>query len=584
MAFDGIVTAAVAKELSETLTLGKIEKVYQPEADELVFLVHTKKGNKKLYMSCASNHACIHLTEQAFENPAQPMALCMLLRKHLHGARIAEIRQNGSERIIEIEFETQNELGFSVNKVLIIEIMGKHSNISLVDSESRKIIDCLKRVSIDVNRVRQLLPGKIYEYPPAQEKKPFWEVTLEDVERILGNTESESGENTISNDIESRAKALLYQIGGISPAIARELSGISENITADEVFTRLEKIKNLLRSSDKSLEPVVYLDEDVPREFHAIRLGDFESACESKGFDTISEAIEYYFFNKASSNRVRQKSSDLEHALKGTLEKLYLKKQRLAEDLHKAQNSENYRLYGELLNANLHLIPPGAKEVTVQNYYDGKEITISLDERFNGVKNAQIYFKKYGKAKTAVHEKTSQLEDTDIDIKYLESVVAMAENAATVEETEAIREELVEGGYLRRRKNAYAPKKAKSKPLEYFTTTGYRVLVGRNNKENDIITFKNAGNKDIWLHTKDIHGSHVILFSEGKTADELGEETMFEAAAIAAYHSQGRSSENVPVDFVPVRLVKKPAKAKPGMVIFTGNRTVWVNPRLPEKK
>lgn len=576
MAFDGMVTAAVARELAAELTLGKVEKIYQPEADELVFLIHTKNGNKRLYMSCASSHARIHMTEQTFENPAQPMSLCMLLRKHLHGGRIAGICQVGSERIVEIEFETQNELGFSVNKKLIIEIMGKHSNICLVDCESGRIIDCLKRVSIDVNRIRQLLPGKTYEYPPLQDKVPFWEVTPEDIERILG------GDLVLAGDEESRGKALLSGIGGISPAIARAIGAED-----DGAYERLEAMREAIRSIGEDAAmgicPVVYLDEEgAPREFHAVALPDFEQACEKKNFDTVSEAIEYYFINKTSSNRVRQKSSDLERTLRGTLDKLYLKKQRLAEDLHKAQNSEDYRLYGELLNANLHLVQPGMTKVTVVNYYDGQEITIPLDERFSAAKNAQNYFKKYGKAKTAVHEKQTQMEENDMDIQYLESVIAMAEGAESVEETEAIREELVQQGYLRRRKNAYAPRKVKSKPIEYHITGGYRVLVGRNNTENDVLTFKTAGNKDIWMHTKDIHGSHVILFSEGKTADELGEEVIFEAAAIAAYHSQGRTSENVPVDFVPVRLVKKPAGAKPGMVIFTGNRTVWVNPGLPK--
>ena len=225
---------------------------------------------------------------------------------------------------------------------------------------------------------------------------------------------------------------------------------------------------------------------------------------------------------------------------------------------------------------------PGATSVTVVNYYDGKEISIPLDERLSASRNAQMYFKKYGKAKTAIHEKQTQLDETDIDINYLESVKSFAQNAASIEETEALRDELVSGGYLSRRKNAFAPRKIKQKPLEYKTSTGYRVLVGRNNVENDAITFKSAGAKDIWLHTKDIHGSHVILFSNGLTADELGEETIYEAASIAAYHSQARGSENVPVDYVPVKLVKKPAGAKPGMVIFTGNRTVWVNPELPK--
>ena len=554
MAFDGLVTRAVAAELSEKLTLGKVEKIYQPEPDELVFNIHTQTGNHKLYMSCASNHARIHLSGENYENPAQPPAFCMLMRKHLHGARIQSVAQAGCERIIEISFETQNELGFSVNKKLIVEIMGKHSNITLTDAGTGRIIDCMKHISIDVNRVRQLLPGKAYEYPPAQDKTPFDEVTEESLSQLSGD------------------KAILAAVGGISPAIARELASAGSS-----AYAKLCDMREL-----KSLAPVVYLDEGgAPSEFHAFRMAEFEPICEKKEFAGIGEAVEYYFISKSTTNRVRQKSGDLERSVQAVLDKLYLKKQRLSEDLLRAQNSDELRLYGELLTANLHLVQPGAKSVTVVNYYDGKEISIPLDERLSASRNAQVYFKKYGKAKTAIHEKQTQLDETDIDINYLESVKSFAENAASIEETEALREELVSGGYLSKRKNNFAPRKLKQKPLEYKTSTGYRVLVGRNNVENDAITFKNAGAKDIWLHTKDIHGSHVILFANGLSAEELGEETIYEAAAIAAFHSQARGSENVPVDYVPVKLVKKPAGAKPGMVIFTGNRTVWVNPKLP---
>lgn len=563
MAFDGLVTRAVAAELAEKLTLGKVEKIYQPEADELVFNIHTQNGNHKLYMSCASNHARIHLSKQAYENPAQPMALCMLMRKHLHGARIKSVEQAGCERIIEICFETQNELGFSVNKKLIVEIMGKHSNITLTDAGTGRIIDCMKHISIDVSRVRQLLPGKTYQYPPLQDKIPFDSVTAGDIAALSGE------------------KAFLGKVGGISPAVARELAA------STDAFAEICAMRSLSK-----LKPSVYLDESgAPLEFHAFALAELDAAPaagsvgagpKKKEFDSISEAVEYYFIGKSTTNRVRQRSGDLVRAVQAVLDKLYLKKQRLSEDLLDAQNSDDYRLYGELLTANLHLVKPGAKSVTVVNYYDGSDISIPLDERLNASRNAQAYFKKYGKAKTAIHEKTAQLAEADADIEYLESVKSFAERAESIEETEALRDELVSGGYLSRRKNAYAPRKVKQKPLEYRTKAGYRVLVGRNNVENDVLTFKTAGSRDIWMHTKDIHGSHVILFAEGLSAEELGEETIYEAAAIAAYHSKARGSENVPVDYVPVKLVKKPAGAKPGMVIFTGNRTVWVNPGLPK--
>ena len=555
MAFDGIITCAMVKELQDKIYLGKIEKVYQPENDELVFHIHTKTGNVKLFASVGSAHARLHFIEENPKNPPVPLAFCMLLRKHLQGGRIVEISQKDSERIIEISLETLNELGFTVSKKLIFEIMGKHSNIILVDMTTGKIIDSIKRVSIDVNRVRQVLPGKEYEYPPAQDKLPFKAIACGQLDAIDANS-----------------KAILSKVGGFSPAIASELAAKKDR------YGFLQQILESIASG--TFVPRVYLDEkDVPQEFHITDLTEYEDAARRMDFQTLSQCLAYYFDNKASSNRARQKSHDLVKSVTTTLDKLYLKKQRLSEDLLKAENSEDLRLYGELLTANMHLIKTGDKSVEVVNYYDNSTVKIPLDERHTPAKNAQQYFKRYGKAKTAVKEKQIQLEEVDDDIKYLESVLSYLNNTDSVEEIEALRTELIETGYIRRRKTTFKEKKYKPQPHRYETTDGFTVLVGRNNKENDYLTLKTASKADIWFHTKDIPGSHVIVQTDGK---ELSESGIFEAAAIAAYHSKGRTSENVPVDYVAVRYVKKPAGAKPGMVIFTNNKTVWVNPGLPE--
>ena len=555
MAFDGIITCAMVKELQDKIYLGKIEKVYQPENDELVFHIHTKTGNVKLFASVGSAHARLHFIEENPKNPPVPLAFCMLLRKHLQGGRIVEISQKDSERIIEISLETLNELGFTVSKKLIFEIMGKHSNIILVDMTTGKIIDSIKRVSIDVNRVRQVLPGKEYEYPPAQDKLPFKAIACGQLDAIDANS-----------------KAILSKVGGISPAIASELAAKKDR------YGFLQQILESIASG--TFVPRVYLDEkDVPQEFHITDLTEYEDAARRMDFQTLSQCLAYYFDNKASSNRARQKSHDLVKSVTTTLDILYLKKQRLSEDLLKAENSEDLRLYGELLTANMHLIKTGDKSVEVVNYYDNSTVKIPLDERHTPAKNAQQYFKRYGKAKTAVKEKQIQLEEVDDDIKYLESVLSYLNNTDSVEEIEALRTELIETGYIRRRKTTFKEKKYKPQPHRYETTDGFTVLVGRNNKENDYLTLKTASKADIWFHTKDIPGSHVIVQTDGK---ELSESGIFEAAAIAAYHSKGRTSENVPVDYVAVRYVKKPAGAKPGMVIFTNNQTVWVNPGLPE--
>lgn len=577
MAFDGIAVYAITKELNQKLAGGKVEKIYQPESEELIFHIHSREGNFKLFLSCNSSSARAHLITESVPNPPAPMTFCMLLRKHLQGGRITAIQQKENERILEIPFETVNELGFSVNKKLIVEIMGKHSNIILVDAETDKILDSIKRISIDVNRVRQILPGKIYEYPPSQNKIPFDSVTKEE---LIGICKCSP---------DQLSKSLLNGIQGISPIIADQLTTGAADIaeedyryddfekTAEIVYENLSQLKMDLHNP--SILPRVYVNGEAPVDFHAIALQALEGIYPSIDFNSISAAVEYFYANKASTSRVKQKSTDLEKAVKNSLDKLYLKKQRLSEDLLKAENSENYRLYGELLTANLHLFKTGDERVTVINYYDGNEISIPLDNKVSPAKNAQSYFKKYGKSKTAIKEKAVQLEDTESDITYLESIAVYISNAESLEEIEEIRNELVEAGYLRKRKQFGKPAKTKPSPHSFTTSDGFKVLVGRNNKENDLLTFKTATGRDIWLHVKDIPGSHVILFTEGR---EITETAIFEAAAAAAYYSKGKSSENVPVDYVLAKYVKKPSGAKPGMVIFTNNKTVYVNPNIPK--
>ena len=559
MAFDGIVTMAAAKEMRPVIISGKIDKVYQPEADELVFNIHTKRGNVKLYASVNPAAARIHFIENSLQNPPAPLPFCMLLRKHIQGARITDVAQVGSERIIEISLETLNELGFTVSKKLIFEIMGKHSNIVLLDISSGKIIDCIKHVSIDVNRVRQLLPGIIYKYPPAQDKIPFKELLPEGTPSVV---------------LPPEAKAIQRTVGGVSPSFAQEMAASEDPLS-------------FLRSAARIIEegrfyPVVYSDDKgSPKEFHILPLSEYEDVCQKKEFDSLSLCLEYYYAHKQSSNKLHQKASDLERSVSSQLDKLYLKEQRLREDLLKAENSESLRLYGELLTANIHQVRPGDKSASVINYYDGSTVNIPLDPRLSPYKNAQQYFKKYGKAKTAVKEKQLQLRTNESDIKYLDSVMSYLKNASDVSEIEALRRELEETGYLRKRKipGGFKEKKISSKPYRYILPGGCEVLVGRNNRENDILTFKTASSRDIWMHTKDIPGSHVIVKT---SCEEISDEDLYAAASIAAYHSKGRESENVPVDYVRVKYVKKPAGAKPGMVIFTNNKTVWVDPKLPK--
>ena len=556
MAYDGIITYAEAKELRERIVPGKIEKVYQPGPEDLLVHIHTQRGNVRLFVSCNSQSARVCLTEGSYTNPDQPPTFCMLLRKHLQGGRITDVRQKDAERIMEIDIEAQNELGFSVCRRLIVEIMSKHSNIVLVDLETGKIIDAIKRISIDVNRYRQLLPGVIYKYPPAQDKMPFNEVTAE-------------------SELPRDDRALMARVAGISPAISREI--------AEDPGRRLSEI--LASVEDGSARARVYIDEKgTPREFHITGLSEFEGL-ECRFFDTLSECVDFYYSNREQSNLVRQKSQPLLKSVQASLSKALLKKKKLSEDLLAAENSEKYRLYGELLTANLHLIKPGDRKVTVTNYYDGSEITIPLDEKISASANSQRYFKKYSKARTAIHEKQTQLEDNEKDIQYLESVIQNIEAADNVPLLDSIRDELEQTGYVRRRQKAAQRKKkgAGPEPLKYTLSDGTQVLVGRNNIENDWLTMKFASKTDVWMHTKDIPGSHVIVrLDDGRNVNDLPAELIYEAASIAAYHSKACSGDNVPVDYVPVRYVKKPNGSKPGMVIFTHNQTVYVKPQLPK--
>ena len=558
MAFDGLMTRAVVRELQYSITQGKVEKVYQPEPDVLVLMIHTRAGNVKLLLSAGPSHARAHLIKEAPVNPPEPYTFCMLMRKHLNAARITEVSQAGCERIMEITFETMNELGFTVNKKLICEIMGKHSNIVLVDLESGRILDSIKRVGFDVNRVRQTLPGLIYQYPPAQDKIPF--DGLEEHEEELNGA--------------SDGKMLMSLVSGISPAFADEAAKHAD---------RAGFIRDTVAAAEEgNLRPRMYLDgEGAPKEYYFEPLSDFEDICEVRTFDTLSECLEAYFGLKVTSNQSKQKAADLSRAVNDLLNKKYLKKKRLSEDLLEAENSDELRLFGELLTANLHLVKQGMKSVDVISYYDGSTVSIPLDVKKSPSANAQHYYKRYGKAKTAIKEKKVQIEENDAEIAYLESVMAFIEGAGSVEEVDALRQELTETGYLRaRKKGGYKEKKARPQPLKYRLGSGLTCLVGRNNKENDYLTFRMAQKGDIWLHTKDIPGSHVLVQTGGA---QISEEDIFEAASIAAFHSKASRSQNVPVDYVPVRYVKKPQGAKPGMVIFTNNRTVYADPEEGKK-
>ncbi len=512
MPYDALVADYITADLKEKMTGAKIEKVQQPENDEIVLQLHNMGLRKKLLICLAPNGSRIHFTEDNYENPKEAPNFCMLLRKHIQGARITDISQVSGERITWFDIETVNEMGYSVNKRLIAETMGKHSNLILIDSETGKIIDALKRLSIDVNRYRQILPGMIYTAPPAS-----------------------------SSDYVDKLRA--------------------------------EMVSDVPR-------PVIYYDNDRIKDVHIYELKKYEGL-RREYYDDAHEALEYFYLHKSDTNKRLQKSESLQHSIGNLIDKQLLKKSRLLDDIKKANEADIYRLKAELLNANLHLAKPGDRSVEVISYYDGSKVKIELDEKLSPAKNAQAYYRKYAKLKSSAKEKLAQLESCEKDIEYLKSVQGMAAIASTYEELDLIRDELADQGFIRISKARDRNKKAKAKPKRYKLKSGLEMVIGRNNSENDYITFKLAQKNDLWFHTKDIHGSHAVLFTNGiePEADDI-----YEAASYAAWFSKARDSENVPVDYVPARYVKKPSGAKPGMVIFTNNKTVWINPKNPEEE
>lgn len=575
MPFDGIVTSNMVWELNSLLSNGKIEKIYQPESDEITLHIRANGVNYKLLISSSSSYPKLHLMSSSKNNPPSAPNFCMFLRKHIQGGRISLIVQRDFERIVEIHIESYNELGYPSMKKLIVEIMGKHSNIILIDAESNKILDSIKKISVDVNRYRQILPGKEYVSPPDQNK----------ISPLNADAFLFIGKLTEAN--VPIIKSIYQSFQGVSPFIARqicELADIDEDMPSQNIsqesFEKLYYYFSKIVSSikNKKYQPCLLSDEmDNLVDFYAFPTEYAVKYYKIKYFDSISMAVEAFYYNKDTQNRLKQKSADLHKHVHSLLDKLGLKKQRLLEEIMEAEKADSFRLCGELLNANLYCIKDGSSHARLENYYNpGEIIEIPMDEHLSPSENAQKYFKKYNKAKKTYKEKLIQLEEANKELDYLESVFLNIEGAYSSQDIEEIRQELIDENYLKKRNMLQKNKKIQSRPLSFTSSDGYAILVGKNNKQNDILTLKTAAKSDIWLHTKDIPGSHVIIVTQGT---KVPEKTILEAAALAAYHSKGKMSENVPVDYTLVKNVRKPNGSKPGMVIYENYNTVYVNPK-----
>ncbi|WAA10652.1 Rqc2 family fibronectin-binding protein [Fervidibacillus albus] len=559
MSFDGLFTYAITKEL-QSLCGGRITKIHQPYPNELVLIVRKDGKNNKLLISAHPSYARIQLTDLTYENPKEPPMFCMLLRKHLEGFFIEKIEQKGLDRIIEFRIKGRNEIGDISYKQLIVEIMGKHSNIVLVDEQKQTIIDCIKHVSHSVNRYRALLPGHSYKWPPKQDKINPLSCSMED---FLAEIDFNRGRID---------KQIVERFSGISPLFAKEIvyqSGIANRITLPETFMKLmEKIKsgnmtpNFIKTKHKDyfyLFPLKHLDGETSK------------------FPTFSALLDRYYFEKAKRDRVRQIGGEIERFIRNEIDKNKEKRKKLHETLEEAKNSSIFQLYGELLTAHLYQAKKGMTEITVTNYYDEQEktVTIPLDPNKTPSENAQYYFQKYQKGKNAISAIRTQLKLTEQEQHYFEGLFQQMETASP-KDIDEIKEELIEQGYLRKRNRGKKKKQNELPKLEqYRSKDGTVIFVGKNNKQNDYLTMKLAKREEIWLHAKDIPGSHVVIRSVNPN-----EQTIEEAAILAAYFSKGRNSSNVPVDYTKVKYVRKPSGAKPGFVIYDHQQTVFVTPSI----
>lgn len=576
MAYDGLFFRSLVNELSSTLVGGKIDKIHQPEKDELLVLVRADAHNYKLKISADASLPYLSLSEEKKENPMQAPMFCMLLRKHLSGGRIMAVRQMGLERIVEVEIESRDELGDLSTKILCIEIMGKHSNIILYQQSDLKILESIKRISAVMSRTRQVYPGIPYTPPPFDKKNLLIEMPTLDMLKTA--------------DLLVH-KYLVKEWQGFSPSSAQWLI-YGTDLPSDLVLSswhtdQLEKLLTLLKAFQLKLmtnqyEYALFYDDEhqeKPLEVLCFVPQGLKNEPRLRYFDSAVRLTNAFFGSKDHSNRIDQKGAHMRKSVSQRLEKAYLKQSKLQEDFESAEHSEQFKVLGELILANLYRIEKGMSRVEVENYYTDpiETITIELDLRLSPSENAQRFFKRYNKAKTGQIEILKQLEETQHEVDYLEQVLTAIDNSNDTETLDEIRTELADQGYLKRKVAAYKTKKMKLKYLQYISSDGFEILVGKNNYQNDYLTLKLASNKDLWLHTKLIPGSHVIVRTNG---EEVPETTLVEAALLAAYHSKGRLSGQVPIDYTLVKNVSKPSGAKPGMVIYQTNKTLYVTPEV----
>ena len=571
MSLDGAFLHIVANEL-QPLVGARVDKVYQPSREEIVVSLRTyRDGGKKIVLSANSVSARVNLTSAAFENPQQPPMFCMLLRKHLSGGKLMAIRQDGLERIVALDFECTNEIGDIVTNTLIAEIMGRHSNIILV--RDGRVIDSVKRITDDISSVRRVLPGIQYEAPPRQDRL------------CLLDCEPEQVLSAIADSPERLCKKLSAVLEGVSPILTREIAWYSAkdvdavcSALSDSASDRLRFILGRIKSALSGGEcnfTVVSEPGGRKKDFCFINIEQYSTSMVISHADSANGLLDDFFASQDRTERTRQRAHDLLKLLMNSYERVSRKLELQKKELAECSEREVFRVRGDLINANIWRLEKGQTKAMLEDFTTGEPVEVQLDPRLTPAQNAQKYYTEYRKLDTAEKKLTELIAKGQQELVYIDSVFDAASRTDSEMDLAEIRRELREQGYLKGGVKADEKVKKTSDPLHFRSSEGFEILVGRNNRQNDQLTLKTAKATDIWLHTQGIAGSHVIIRTEGK---QPGEQTLFEAAQLAAFHSKGRSGSGVPVDYVAVKFVKKPAGAKPGMVIFTNNRTLYVTP------
>ena len=577
MAFDGITIANITKELNDKLLGGRIRKIAQPENDELILTIKSAEGNFRLLISASASLPLIYLTENNKPSPMTAPNFCMLLRKHIENGKLVGISQPGLERIIRFDIEHLDELGDLRRKTLVVEIMGKHSNIIFCD-ENDRIIDSIKHVSLQMSSVREVLPGRTYFIPVTQEKADPLELTLDSFTSLIGAKSTKL------------AKAIYTSYTGISPVAANEVvfrSGINSEMSGN-ALSELEML-HLYKTFSYYIEdiktgnfaPQIVYQGKTPIEYAALPLTIY-SDLETITHESISYILETYYAERNTVTRIRQRSVDLRKIVQTALERSRKKYDIQAKQLKDTEKRDTYRIYGELLTTYGYSAQPGAKSLDVLNYYTNEDLTIPLDPQLTALENAKKYFDKYGKLKRTYEAVSELLKETGDEVEHLDSISTALDIALSEEDLVEIKEELMEYGYIKKRHPGGKKPKITSKPFHYISSDGYHMYVGKNNFQNEELTFKFATGNDWWFHAKGVPGSHVIVKTEG--ADDMPDATFEEAGRLAAYYSQSRENEKVEIDYIQKKQIKKPKGGKPGFVVYYTNYSLMIDPDISKIK